>query len=84
MSAAGAYVVVDGQTYHVLDKGLDDVHAAVEEALAKGSVLSLSVVAEHGRGTDQGSGTLFLHGRQLSSVGVFSGPLPQTGHPTTF
>jgi hypothetical protein len=84
MPAAGAYVVVDGQTYHVLDKPLDDVHAAVADALEKGSVLSLNVVAEHGRGTDQGSGTLFLHGRQLSSVGVFSGPLPATGHATGF
>jgi hypothetical protein len=84
MPAAGAYVVVDGQTYRVLDKTLDDVTGAVDEALQKGSVLSLSVAAVHNRADDMGSGTLYLHGGQLSSLAVLSGPLPATGHPTGY
>jgi hypothetical protein len=84
MPAAGAYVVVDGQTYRVLDQHLDDVTGAVDEALTKGTVLSLNVAAVHNRADDMGSGTLYLAGAQLASVAVLSGPLPATGHPATF
>jgi hypothetical protein len=84
MPAAGAYVVVDGQTYRVLDQHLDDVTAAVDQAMEKGSVLSLNVAAVHNRAEDMGSGTLYLHGAQLGSLAVLSGPLPATGHPATF
>jgi hypothetical protein len=81
MPAAGAYVVVDGQTYRVLDQTLDDVTGALDEALLKGSVLSLSVAAVHNRADDMGSGTLHLNGAQLASVAVLAGPVPAGGHP---
>jgi|tagenome__1003787_1003787.scaffolds.fasta_scaffold20819941_2 hypothetical protein len=84
MPAAGAYVVVDGQTYRVLDQTLDDVTGSVQQALDKGSVLSLNVAATHNRAEDMGTGRLYLHGAQLASVAVLSGPLPATGHPATF
>jgi hypothetical protein len=81
MPAAGAYVVVDGQTYRVLDQTLDEVTGALEQALDKGSVLSLNVAAVHNRADDMGSGTLHLNVAQLGSVAVLSGPLPVGGHP---
>lgn len=82
--AAGAFVMVDGQTYRVLGKNLDDVKGAVDGALEKGSVLSLDVAAVHNKADGMGSGTLYLHGGQLSSVAVLSGPLTPTGAPTSF
>lgn len=84
MSAAGAYVVVDGQTYRVLDRLLDEVNDAVEQAMEKGTVLTLSVAAAHNRADEMGSGTLYLHGQQLAAVAVLSGPLPAKGHPTGY
>ena len=84
MPAAGAYVVVHGQTYRVLDQTLDEVTAAVKQALDQGAVLPLHVTAMHNRAEDIGSGTLYLHGAQLASVGVLAGPLPQKGHATGF
>jgi hypothetical protein len=80
--AAGAYVIVDGQTFRVLDQQLDAVRDAVEEAVQKGSVLSLDVAAVHNNAPGIGSGTLHLNGAQLASVAVLSGPLTAGGHPT--
>jgi hypothetical protein len=81
--AAGAYVVVDGQTYRVLDQQLDAVKGAVEEAVQKGSVLSLHVAAVTNHANGIGSGQLHLNGAQLASVAVLSGPLAAGGHPMT-
>ena len=80
---SGAYVVVDGQTYRVLERSLDDVTAAVEAAVKDGSVLTLDVVATRSHAEGQGSGTLILHGGQLSSVAVLAGPMSMGGHPAT-
>lgn len=80
--AAGAYVIVGGETFRVLDQQLDAVRDAVDEAVRKGSVLSLNVAAVHNRADDMGSGILHLNGAQLPSVAVLSGPLPAGGHPT--
>lgn len=82
--AAGAYVIVGGETYRVLDQQLDAVRDAVDEAVQKGSVLSLNVAAVHNRADDMGSGILHLNGAQLASVAVLSGPLPAGGHPGMF
>ena len=82
--AAGAFVMVDGQTYRVLGKNLDDVKEAIDGALEKGSVVSLDVAAVHNRAEGMGSGTLYLHGGQLASVAVLSGPLTPAGAPTGF
>ena len=82
--AAGAFVMVDGQTYRVLGKTLDDVKDALDGALEKGSLLTLDVAAVHNRTDGMGSGTLYLHGGQLASVAVLSGPLAPTGAPTGF
>ena len=81
MPAAGAYVILDGQTYRVLDQTLDDVQKAIDEALQKGSVLRLEVAAAHNLAEGMGSGTLYLHGGQLPSVAVLPGPLPSKGQP---
>lgn len=81
--AAGAYVVVDGQTYHVLDQQLDAVKGAVAEAVEKGSVLSLSVAAVNNHANGIGSGQLHLNGARLASVAVLSAPLASGGHPVT-
>jgi hypothetical protein len=83
MPPAGAYVVVDGQTYRVLDRLLDDVTAAIRSAMEKGTALELNVVAEHAR-EGVGAGTLHLQGKHLASVAVLAGPIPQKGHPTTY
>ena len=80
--AAGAYVIVGGQTYRVLDQQLDAVSSAVDEAVQKGSTLSLNVAAVHNSAPDMGSGTLHLNGAQLAAVAVLSGPLAAGGHPT--
>ena len=80
---SGAYVVVDGQTYRVLERSLDDVTAAVEAAVKDGSVLSLDVVAARSHAEGQGAGKLFLHGGQLTSVAVLAGPASMGGHPAT-
>ena len=80
--AAGAYLIVDGETYRVLDQQLDAVKDAVAEAVQKGSVASFAVAAVHNRAPEMGSGTLHLNGAQLGSVAVLSGPLPAGGHPT--
>ena len=82
--AAGAFVMVDGQTYRVLGKNLDDVKNAIDGALEQGAVLSLDVAAVHDRAEGMGSGTLYLHGGQLASVAVLAGPLAPTGSPTTY
>jgi hypothetical protein len=79
--AAGAYLIVDGETYRVLDQQLEAVKDAVDEAVQKGSVLSLTVAAVHNRAPEMGSGILHLNGAQLPSVAVLSGPLPAGGHP---
>jgi hypothetical protein len=80
---SGAYVVVDGQTYRVLEGSLDEVTAAVEAAVKDGSVLSLDVVATRSHAEGQGSGKLILHGGQLASVAVLAGPMSMGGHPAT-
>lgn len=80
---SGAYVVVDGQTYRVLEGSLEDVTAAVEAAVKDGSVMTLDVVATRSHAEGQGSGTLILHGGQLSSVAVLAGPVSMGGHPAT-
>ena len=80
--AAGAYVIVDGQTYRVLDQQLDAVKGAVDEAVQNGSALALNVAAVHNNAPEIGSGTLHLNGARLASVAVLSGPLPAGGHPT--
>lgn len=82
--AAGAFLMVDGQTYRVLGKSLDDVKEAIDGALTKGAVLSLDVAAVHNRAEGMGSGTLYLHGGQLSAVAVLSAPLMPAGAPTGF
>jgi hypothetical protein len=82
--AAGAYVVVDGVTFRVLDKLLDDVRSEIQAALADGSLVTLDVVGVKIPGTDVGQGTLFLRGAALSAVAVLSGPLPAKGNPVTF
>ena len=82
--AAGAYVVVDGVTFRVLDKLLDDVRSEIEKALADGSLVTLDVVGVKIPGNDVGQGTLFLRGAALSAVAVLSGPLPAKGNPVTF
>ena len=81
--AAGAYVVVDGQTYHVLDQQLDAVKGAVQEAVQKGAVLSLSVAAVNNHANGIGSGELHLNGAQLASVAVLAAPMAAGGHPMT-
>ena len=78
---AGAYVILGGETYRVLDQQLDAVRDAVDEAVQKGSVLSLNVAAVHNRAPEMGSGVLHLNGAQLEAVAVLSGPLPAGGHP---
>jgi hypothetical protein len=80
---SGAYVVVDGQTYRVLQRSLDDVTADVEAAVKDGSVLALDVVAARSHAEGQGAGKLFLHGGQLSSIAVLAGPAAVGGHPAT-
>lgn len=82
--AAGAYVVVDGVTYRVLGKMLDEVRAEVEKALADGSLVTLDVVGEKIPGTGVGQGTLHLRGSGLGAVAVLSGPVPAKGNPVTF
>jgi hypothetical protein len=82
--AAGAYVVVDGVTYRVLGKMLDEVRGEVEKALADGSLVTLDVVGEKIPGPDVGQGTLYLRGSALGAVAVLSGPLPAKGNPVTF
>lgn len=84
MAAAGAYVVVDGISYRVLDKLLDDVRSEIEAALKDGSVVSLQVVGERIPGQDVGPGTLLLHGARLSAVAVLAGPVPAKGNPVTY
>jgi hypothetical protein len=80
---SGAYVLVDGQTYRVLERSLPDVTADVEAAMKDGSVLSLDVVAPRSHAEGQGAGKLFLRGAQLSSVAVLAGPMSLGGHPAT-
>ena len=80
---SGAYVLVDGQTYRVLQGSLEDVAAAVEAAVKDGSVLSLDVVAPRSHAEGQGAGTLFLRGDRLASVAVLAGPMAVGGHPAT-
>jgi len=82
--AKGAFVMVDGQTYRVLGKTLEDVKGAIDGALEKGAVLSLDVAAVHNRAEGMGSGTLYLHGAQLSAVAVLSGPQSAGGMPIGF
>lgn len=84
MAAAGAYVVVSGSTFRVLDKLYDDVVREIRAALDDGSVVSLEVVGEKIPGSDVGQGTLLLHGAQLASVAVLTGPLPAGGQPVTY
>jgi hypothetical protein len=81
VAAAGAYVVVDGSTFRVLDKMYDDVRAEVEKAVQDGAVVTLEVVGEKIPGQQVGAGTLFLHGAQLTSVAVLAGPIPSKGNP---
>jgi hypothetical protein len=78
---AGAYVKVGGETYRVLDQQLDTVRDAVDEAVQKGTVLTLNVAAVHDRAEEMGSGKLHLNGAQVAAVAVLSGPLPAGGHP---
>ena len=78
-----AYVVVDGQTYRVLELELDAVTTAVEGALKDGSLLSLDVVAAHPHVEGMGQGRLHLRGGQLASVAVLAGPVLAGGHPMT-
>jgi hypothetical protein len=79
--AAGAYVVVDGVTYKVLGKLLDQVRSEVEAALADGTLVRLDVVGERIPGTGVGQGTLYLRGAQVGAVAVLAGPLPAGGQP---
>ena len=80
---SGAYVVVDGQTYRVLEGTLEDVTTAVEAAVRDGSVVTLDVVATRSHAEGQGTGTLILHGGHVASVAVFAGPMSVGGHPAT-
>ena len=84
MPAAGAYVVVNGSTFRVIDKLFDEVRSEVERAMQDGSVVTLDVVGERIPGQDVGQGTLFLHGGQLAGLAVLSGPLPSKGHAVSF
>jgi hypothetical protein len=85
MADAGAFVVVDGQTYRVLGRLHDDVLAAVQEALSQGSTLALDVVPEPSRGGEHpGQGTLLVRGDRVAAIAVLTGPLPATGHPIGF
>jgi hypothetical protein len=82
-STAGAYVLVDGQTYRVLGLTLDKVTAQIKAAVEDGSVVSLDVVAPRSHAEGQGAGTLFLRGDRLSSIAVLAGPQSVGGHPAT-
>jgi hypothetical protein len=80
---SGAYILVDGQIYRVLDQTLDKVAAQIQAAVEDGSVVSLGVVAPRSHAEGQGAGTLFLRGDQLSSIAVLAGPQSVGGHPAT-
>jgi hypothetical protein len=80
---SGAYLLVDGQTYRVLEETLDDVTAAIDAAMKDGSVVSFDVVAPRSHAEGQGAGKLFLRGGELSSIAVLAGPMSVGGHPAT-